>query len=223
MKKDRKHITQSMKHVGMIPVFNHSNIETCKKVLDATYAGGVRVFEFTNRTDNSLNVFTELYKYAQKYDDLILGIGTIFTEKQAKDFISAGADFIVSPALVEEVITTCYENDILSIPGCATLTEVYRAYKLGCQTVKAFPGNLLGPAFVKSIKSVLPNIEVMPTGGVKPTKDNLSEWFDAGVICVGMGSQLFKKEDIESGNFSKLSNDINQTIKLIKEIKKTNP
>ncbi len=220
MKKDKKHITLSMRNVGMIPVFNHTDIETCKKVLDATYRGGVRVFEFTNRTDNSLEVFTELYKYAQKYTDLILGIGTIFTKEQTEKYIAAGADFIVSPALIEEVITTCYENDILAIPGCATLTEVYNASQLGCQTVKAFPGNLLGPAFVKSIKSVLPNIEVMPTGGVKPTKENLSEWFHSGVICVGMGSQLFSKTDIDSGNFDKLSTDIKQALWLIDEIRK---
>ncbi len=220
MKKDKKHITLSMRNVGMIPVFNHTDIETCKKVLDATYRGGVRVFEFTNRTDNSLEVFTELYKYAQKYTDLILGIGTIFTKEQTEKYIAAGADFIVSPALIEEVITTCYENDILAIPGCATLTEVYNASRLGCQTVKAFPGNLLGPAFVKSIKSVLPNIEVMPTGGVKPTKENLSEWFHSGVICVGMGSQLFSKTDIDSGNFDKLSTDIKQALWLIDEIRK---
>lgn len=220
MKKDKKHIAQSMKSVGMIPVFNHHDIEVCKKVIDATYKGGGRVFEFTNRATNSLSIFAELSNYTQKYDDLILGIGTIFTSKQTTDFIKAGADFVVSPALVEEVITTCYENDILAIPGCATLTEVYHASTLGCTIVKAFPGNLLGPAFVKSIKSVLPNIEVMPTGGVKPTKDNLSEWIDAGVICVGMGSQLFNKKDIESNNFNKLSRDINVAIELIKEIRK---
>lgn len=219
MTKDNNQLLQEMKSVGVIPVFNHSDIEVCKKVLDASYAGGVRVFEFTNRAENSLDVFSKLYTYGKKYDDLKLGIGTIFTKEQTQQFIDAGADFVVSPALVAEVIETCKANNIVGIPGCATLTEVYTAMSLGCNIVKAFPGNLLGPAFVKAIKSVLPNVEVMPTGGVKPTQENLADWFGSGVLCVGMGSQLFDKSILEKGNYKALTNTVQNTIQIIKELK----
>ena len=219
MTKDNNQLLQEMKNVGVIPVFNHSDIEICKKVLDASYAGGVRVFEFTNRAENSLEVFSKLYTYGKKYDDLKLGIGTIFTKEQTQQFIDAGADFVVSPALVTEVIETCKANNIVGIPGCATLTEVYTAMSLGCSIVKAFPGNLLGPAFVKAIKSVLPNVEVMPTGGVKPTQENLSDWFASGVLCVGMGSQLFDKSVLEKGNYNSLTDTVQNTIKIIKELR----
>lgn len=210
-------LTTQMQNIGVIPVFNHSDIETCKKVLDAAYKAGIRVFEFTNRATNSFEVFAELSKYAKKYSDLELGIGTIFTSEDAQKFIDAGAKFIVSPALVEEVIVTSKKNNIICIPGCATLTEVYKAKTLGCDMVKAFPGNLLGPAFVKSILSVIPDIKVMPTGGVQPTEDNLKTWFDAGVTCVGMGSQLFDKADLNNGNFEKIEKDISKAIQIAKK------
>lgn len=222
MKHNKSQIVQAMKKSGMIPVFNHSDIEVCKDVLDASYEGGIRVFEFTNREENSFQVFSDLYSYAQKYSDMILGIGTIFTKEQTIQFIEEGADFIVSPALIHDVINNCAKTDTLCIPGCGTITEVYTAHMLGSKIIKAFPGNVLTPSFIKAIKSVLPEIEVMPTGGVKPTQDNLTSWFGAGVMCVGMGSQLFNKKELTSGNFVKLTTDIKNTLALIQRIKTNN-
>lgn len=219
MTKNNNQLLKQMKTAGIIPVFNHADLEICKKVLDASYMGGIRVFEFTNRAENSLEIFSELYTYAKKYDDLKLGIGTIFTKKQTLQFIDAGADFVVSPALISDVIETCKANNIVGIPGCATLTEVYTAMSLGCTIVKAFPGNLLGPDFVKAIKSVLPTVEVMPTGGVKPTQENLAQWFKSGVLCVGMGSQLFNKSILDKGNFNELTNTVQSTIQIIKNLR----
>ncbi|MBP2831466.1 bifunctional 4-hydroxy-2-oxoglutarate aldolase/2-dehydro-3-deoxy-phosphogluconate aldolase [Aquimarina sp. U1-2] len=212
-------IIEIMEHTGMIPVFNHKNIEIARKVLDAAYHGGVRVFEFTNRGDNALEVFTELAAYAEKYEDLILGIGTIFDEKTAQNYLDKGAQFIVSPALVEELASFAHKNDVLWIPGCSTVTEVYRATRLGAEIIKAFPGNMLGPAFVKAITSVMPWVKVMPTGGVSPTKENLNDWFKTGVSCVGMGSQLFKKEYLQTENYQELSRVIAETLTIIKNIR----
>lgn len=213
------HIISIMEDTGLIPVFNHHHIETSKKVLDASYEGGIRVFEFTNRGENALEVFSELKKYASKYEDLILGIGTIFDVDTAKHFLDKGAQFIVSPALVPELAAFAAEKNILWIPGCSTVTEVYRASKLGAELVKAFPGNMLGPAFVKAIKSVLPWIKIMPTGGVSPDKANLKSWFVTGVTCVGMGSQLFKGLDTNDDHYETLSLTIKDTIENIKNIR----
>ncbi len=213
------HIIQIMEKTGMIPVFNHSDIDVSKQIINASYDGGVRVFEFTNRRENAIDVFTELVEYSKKYEDLILGVGTIFDSKTAEIFLDAGAQFIVSPALVKELANFANEKNVLWIPGCSTVTEVYRATKLGAELIKAFPGNMLGPAFVKAIKSVLPGIKIMPTGGVSPNKENLKNWFETGVSCVGMGSQLFKKEFIETKDYIELSKVISETLEIIKSFR----
>lgn len=218
MKFTTSSMLQTMNETGMIPVFNHTDISIAKGVLDASYQAGIRVFEFTNRTENSLQVFRELVQYAEKYQDLVMGIGTIFTVEDAGAFIEAGAQFIVSPALVPELAVYCNSKDFFWIPGCATMSEIYSAKKLGATLVKAFPGNVVGPAFVAAAKSVYPDLHIMPTGGVEPTEPNLSEWFKAGVFCVGMGSQLCKKEWIKNRQFDLLENKIADTLKLIKNL-----
>lgn len=212
-------ILLKMAETGMIPVFNHKDIDIAKKVLDTSYKAGVRVFEFTNRESNALEVFRNLKIYAEKYPDLLLGVGTIFTREEARRFSFAEADFIVSPALVPEVAKYCNMKGRFWIPGCATLTEAFQAKSLGATLVKAFPGNLLGPGFIKAVLSVLPTIKLMPTGGVEPNKENLSEWFKAGVHCVGMGSQLFDKKAIEHGDFDSLEENIKSVLNIIQGLK----
>lgn len=218
MRFSNSEMLQAMSETGMIPVFNHVDIEIAKGVLDASYKAGIRVFEFTNRATNSLEVFKELYNYASKYDDMVMGIGTIFTTEDANAFIEAGADFIVSPALIPELAVYCNSENIFWIPGCATMSEIFQAKKLGATLVKAFPGNVVGSAFVAAAKSVYPDLHIMPTGGVEPTEENLKEWFDAGVYCVGMGSQLFKKDWIKNQQYDLLEDKIADTLKIIKNL-----
>ncbi|AXT57657.1 bifunctional 4-hydroxy-2-oxoglutarate aldolase/2-dehydro-3-deoxy-phosphogluconate aldolase [Aquimarina sp. AD1] len=219
MKNSAEHIITIMEKTGLIPVFNHQDIEVTKKVLDASYEAGIRVFEFTNRNEKALSVFTELRKHALKYNDLILGIGTIFTKTEVEQFLNAQADFIVSPALIPEIANYCNKKEVLWVPGCATVTEVYSAQQLGAKLIKAFPGNVLGVDFIKAIKTVLPKTKIMPTGGVQPSLENLRLWFDSGVSCVGMGSLLFSKNNIKNNDFLKLSSDIKEVLVSIKEIK----
>ena len=213
-------IQQAMKTSGMIPVFYHADIEVAKAVVDASYRGGVRVFEFTNRGENAFSVFTELLKHVQKYSDLMLGIGTIMDATTTQKFISAGAHFIVSPILKQEMAAVCKKENKLWIPGCATLTEIVTAKDLGAKVIKIFPGSVLGPGFVSSIMPVVPGLQLMPTGGVEPTEANLSAWFKAGVICVGMGSQLFAKEVIETKNWAKLEQSVADALAVITKIQK---
>ncbi len=214
----QEEILQRIHSCGIVPVFNHTDIELSKKVLDACYKGGVRVFEFTNRGANALEVFEALVIHAKKYDDLVLGIGTIFSAEDAKLFLDKGASFIVSPAMVPEMAHFCTANDVLWVPGCGTVTEIYQAIKLGAKMVKAFPGNVLGSGFVKSVKAVYPKIPIMPTGGVAPSKENLKEWFDAGVTCVGMGSKLITKEIVANQDFGQLENKVSEALKTISEL-----
>ncbi|WP_194776553.1 beta/alpha barrel domain-containing protein [Pararhodonellum marinum] len=211
-------ILNAMTDTGLIPVFNHADLEIAKQVLDASYQAGIRVFEFTNRGPHSLKVFKGLVLYAEKYEDLVMGIGTIFTVQEAKDFLFAGADFIVSPALVLDVAHYCNMKNVLWIPGCATVTEVHQAHLLGAKLIKAYPGNLLGPGFISAIKAILPEVKLMPTGGVEPNEENLSAWFKSGVTCVGMGSQLFKKEWLAEKQFKPLEAKIKATLQIIQSL-----
>ncbi|UOQ71275.1 bifunctional 4-hydroxy-2-oxoglutarate aldolase/2-dehydro-3-deoxy-phosphogluconate aldolase [Hymenobacter cellulosilyticus] len=180
----------------LVPVFFHADAAYAQRVVQACYEGGVRVFEFTNRGTNALEVFTELQRYVQEHlPEMVLGIGTIYTAAQAEEFISAGAAFVVQPIMTAEVGEACRLQDVAWVPGAMTLTEVYNAQRLGAGLVKIFPGNVLGPDFIKSLRGPMPTVKLMVTGGVEPTEASLTEWFGAGVNVVGIGSQLFKGAD----------------------------
>src|SRR5690606_22839090 len=140
--------------------------------------GGVRVFEFTNRGENALEVFSELVKFGQvNCPDQQLGIGTIATADSARQFINAGANFVVQPFTTPEVGAVCREKGISWIPGAMTVTEIQQATVLGAEVVKIFPGNVLGAAYIKALRGPLPQVRLMVTGGVEPTEASLQEWF----------------------------------------------
>ena len=212
-------IISKMKSTGLVPVFNHSDKEVAVEVLINSYHAGIRVFEFTNRGANALEVFTHMVEEASGLDGLILGIGTIWSASDAEKFVDAGAQFIVSPGLIPEMGEAILKKDMLWIPGCGTVSEVAEALTIGASLVKIFPGNVLGPAFAAAVRSVLPQARLMPTGGVKPTAENLSSWFNAGVLCVGMGSQLFSKNLIHAANYTELQDEISDALSLIRSIR----
>lgn len=215
----KQQVQSTMKATGMVPVFYHADIEIAKGVVDAAYKGGVRIFEFTNRGGNAFDVFTQLLKHIERYPDLMLGIGTIMDGTTAKKFIDAGAHFIVSPILKPEMAEVCKKHDMLWIPGCATLTEIVTGKDLGAEVIKIFPGSVLGPGFVSAVLPVVPGLQLMPTGGVEPTEKNLTGWFKAGVICVGMGSQLFTKDILAEKNWALLEKNVAEALELIKNIR----
>ena len=179
----------------VIPVFYDAEINTCIKILTSCYQGGIRVFEFVNRGPEAEKNFKELLDYRDKnFKDLKLGIGTIMNAEQAKLFSEMGADFLVSP-IFSDSIASAIKDGMLWIPGCMTPSEIAAAQNVGCTFVKLFPGETLGPGFLKSIKPIFPKLKFMPTGGVDCTEDSIDKWFDAGVSAVGLGSKLFVKID----------------------------
>lgn len=205
----------------MVPVYNHPDLEICKSVVKSSYDGGLRVFEFTNRSEFAYDIFVELKKYASdELPGMLIGVGSIIDAETTTKFINAGADFIVSPALVPEMGEVCKDADVAWSPGTGTLTEIVKAYKLGADIIKLFPGSQVGgPGFAKAALAPLPFLQLMPTGGVSPDKENLKAWFDAGVVCVGMGSKLFPKEWIQNGEFDKLTSLVRNTLAIIHEIR----
>jgi 2-dehydro-3-deoxyphosphogluconate aldolase/(4S)-4-hydroxy-2-oxoglutarate aldolase len=177
--------------------------------------------EFTARGDFAHEVFGELTKYAiAKLPGMIMGVGSVTDGAAASLYMSLGANFVVTPVLREDIAIACNRKKILWSPGCGSLTEIARAEELGCEIVKLFPGDLYGPKFVKGIKGPQPWTSIMPTGGVSPNRENLSGWFNAGVTCVGMGSQLISKDIIANEDYVKLEQDVKDALALIKDIRK---
>lgn len=209
----------TIRQIPLVPVFYHADAGVCAEVLAACYRGGVRAFEFTNRGDFAHELFADLSRRcARDFPDLCLGAGTILDAPTAALYLQLGADFIVGPTFSEEVARLCNRRKVAYMPGCATLTEVTMAHEWGAELVKIFPGDVVGPSFVKSMLGPLPFVSAMVTGGVEPTPESLSKWFGAGVVAVGMGSQLFPKDVLTSGTFNKIADKVSDVVRIIAEL-----
>jgi 2-dehydro-3-deoxyphosphogluconate aldolase/(4S)-4-hydroxy-2-oxoglutarate aldolase len=221
----RIQVALKMAEEGMIPVFFHSDAEVCKKVLEACYNGGIRLFEFTNRGDYAHVVFEQINKFAgAQFPDMILGTGSVIDAPTAILYVQLGSNFIVSPILNEEMATVLNRRKILWSPGCGSASEISRAESLGAEIVKIFPGMQVGgPKFVSAVKGPMPWTQIMPTGGVEPTESNLTEWFKAGAVCVGMGSQLIKSELIKAKDFKKIEQDVKDAVALVRRLRQQYP
>lgn len=211
-------VIQTMKETGLVPVFYNADPEIAKKVLRACYEGGVRAFEFTNRGDFAQEVFAELVKYASReLPGMILGIGSVVDPATAAMYIQLGANFVVGPLFNPAIAPVCNRRLIPYCPGCGSATEVGMAQEAGCDICKVFPGDVLGPAFVKAVRGPMPWSQLMVTGGVKPTRENLEGWFKAGATCVGMGGNLFPKDIMAAGDWSAITALCAESLKIIKE------
>ena len=217
----RTEVLVQMKQTGLIPVFYNADIKICREVVKACYKGGVRIFEYTNRGDFAHEVFSELNKYAIKeFKGLIMGAGSIIDPATAALYIQLGANFIVSPVLNEDMAKICNRRKVSWSPGCGSVSEISRAEELGADVIKIFPASQLGgPKFVAAVKGPMPWANIMPSGGVEPTEDNLREWFTSGAYCVGMGSKLITKDLLSAGDYRKLEERVRETIGLIKKIR----
>jgi 2-dehydro-3-deoxyphosphogluconate aldolase/(4S)-4-hydroxy-2-oxoglutarate aldolase len=152
--------------------------------------------------------------------DLVLGAGTIIDAGTCSLYIQLGAGFIVSPLLNEEMARVCNRRKVLWIPGCATPSEINRAEELGAEVVKLFPAPTVGgPKFLKAYLGPCPWSNIMPSGGVSPTGEDLKEWFEAGAFCVGMGSQLITKEIIASKDYHQLESLSRKSLQIIRDLK----
>ena len=217
----RIEVALKMKEIGMIPVFYHKDAEVCKNVVKACYDGGIRVFEFTNRGDFAHEVFNEINKWVIKAcPEMIMGVGSVIDQGTASLYIQIGTNFIVSPLIDEDMAKVCNRRKIAWSPGCGSVTEINRAHELGAEVVKIFPGSSVGgPDFVSGVKGPMPWASIMPTGGVSPDEANLKGWFKAGVHCVGMGSQLFPKDVIESGDYQAITDKCIEALAIIKKLR----
>lgn len=216
----RLEVLQTMHGQGLVPLFYHPDIEVCKAVTAACYRAGSRLLEFTNRGDFAHEVFAELNKFAlRELHGMALGVGSVTDAGTAALFLQLGANFIVSPALRDDVALTCNRRKVAYLPGCGTLTEIGRAEELGCEVIKLFPGSIYTPQFVKDLKGPQPWTSIMPTGGITATEESLSAWFAAGVTCVGLGSQLISKEVLEQKDYAALENKVREALEMVRSMK----
>ncbi|WP_109436523.1 MULTISPECIES: bifunctional 4-hydroxy-2-oxoglutarate aldolase/2-dehydro-3-deoxy-phosphogluconate aldolase [Aquimarina] len=220
----RIEVAKVMKDTGIVPLFYHSDIEIVKKVIKSCYDGGARVFEFTNRGDHAQDIFSDVSKWVFKeLPGMILGIGSIVDSGTASLFIQKGANFIVSPILNADIAKVCNRRKIAWLPGCGTLSEINYAEELGAEIVKIFPAAQIGgPDFIKSIKAPCPWSSIMPSGGVTPEKENLSNWFKAGAHCVGMGSKLITKDAHGVFDYDQITKLTAKSITIVKDLRNQN-
>ena len=209
-------VLNKMEKAPMVPVFYHKDVETAKKVVKACYDGGVLAFEFTNRGDFAHEVFEEVVKYAAvECPDMAIGVGSVVDAGTASLYMQLGACFVVGPLFNPDVAKVCNRRQVPYIPGCGSVSEIGFAQEAGCEVCKVFPGDVLGPKFVKGLLAPMPWSKLMVTGGVEPTEENITSWFKAGVSCVGMGSKLFPKDKVEAGDWAFISSKCKEALSYI--------
>jgi len=213
-------VTDAIVLQGMLPLYFNPDETVSTEVLKALYKADVKAVEYTNRGEAAFSNFKKMVELKNiDMPDLLLGVGTIKNIQQATDYISAGADFLVSPGFVNEVAEYAMSNDIFYAPGCMTPSEIIAAENVGIKFIKLFPGNILGIEFLTTIKDIFPKLLFMPTGGVDTTSENIGAWFKAGVCAVGMGSKLISKKLMEQKDYDSIEKATKEVLELIKEIK----
>ena len=187
-------ILDELKANGIVAVIRGESHEQAKGYMEACLKGGIKSLELTYTIPNVV----ELIREYSSNEQALIGVGSVLNGKMASDAIEAGAKYVVSPGYSEEINTVCKAMNVLYLPGCMTVAEIMKAMDAGNKMIKLFPGDVFGAKYVKAIKAPIPNVEIMPTGGV--SVDNIEEWFANGVSCVGVGSSLIKGslEDIEN-------------------------
>lgn len=213
--------TDAIVQQGILPLYFNADETVSVEVLRAIYKAGIKAVEYTNRGDAALNNFKKMVEVRNsEMQELLLGVGTIKNLQQAKDYVAAGADFLVSPGFVPEVASYATGKDIFYAPGCMTPSEIIAAENAGIKFIKLFPGNMLGPEFLSGIKDIFPKLLFMPTGGVDTTKENIDGWFKAGVCAVGMGSKLISKKLMEQKEYATIEKLTREVLEIIHAIKK---
>ncbi|MDR1606171.1 MAG: bifunctional 4-hydroxy-2-oxoglutarate aldolase/2-dehydro-3-deoxy-phosphogluconate aldolase [Streptococcaceae bacterium] len=208
-------ILNKLEQAGVIAVVRGATKEEAIKASQAIVAGGMYGIELTFTVPQADEVIKTLADLYQDHKDVVIGAGTVLDATTARLAIIAGAEFIVSPSFDVETAKICNLYHIPYLPGCMTITEMTTALKYGADIIKLFPGSAFGPSIIKAFKAPLPHLNIMPTGGV--SLDNLQEWFDAGVIAVGVGGNLLAPAAV--GNFDEVSQVAAQYVAKLREIK----
>lgn len=210
-----------LKKQGVLPLVTQINIETAQIVLQSAADAGIKIIEFAARASDAKEVFRQMIAFKKANNiDVKIAVGSILTVDDAQTFYLLGADCIVCPHTDLEIGNYCFKNNIYWIPGAATLNEILHANKLGAEIVKLFPADKIGgPGYVKAIRAPFPDLKLMPTGGVTLEESNLKSWFKSGVVCVGIGSNLFSKEMLSNLSYEQSLQAFESLIKVVEKIR----
>ena len=201
VKTRRAAVVEQVQELGVVAVIRIKDPAKLRAVVDALVDGGVRALEVTMTVPGAVGLIRELAPTMPA--GFLLGAGTVTTPETARAVIDAGATYVVSPVFQPAVIAACHERDVAAMPGCFSPTEIFAAYELGADIIKVFPATMLGPQFLKDVRAPLPQVKLMPTGGV--SLDNAHDWIRAGAVAVGIGSALLDAKAIEDGRFDAIT------------------
>jgi 2-dehydro-3-deoxyphosphogluconate aldolase / (4S)-4-hydroxy-2-oxoglutarate aldolase len=201
MPQTRADIVRAIEAGGVVAVIRMREPEKLRAVVDALAEGGVRALEVTMTVPRAIEMIGQLAPTLPA--GFLLGAGTILDAETARLAILAGAQFVVGPVFRPEVIAMCHRYDVAAMPGCFTPTEILSAWEAGADVVKVFPATALGPGFFKDVRGPLPQVKLMPTGGV--SLDNAGDWIKAGAVAVGVGTALLDAKAIASGEYSAIT------------------
>jgi 2-dehydro-3-deoxyphosphogluconate aldolase/(4S)-4-hydroxy-2-oxoglutarate aldolase len=210
MQKDK--VLERVVQLGLLAVIRGPSPELTIKMVEALVVGEVLGIEITYSTPNAEQVVNDLSK--RFGDQILLGMGTLTNPEQAVAAKAAGANFLVSPVCEPALVKSMTASGLLCMAGALTPTEVLQAYNLGSDVVKVFPGSLGGPAYIKALKGPFPSIPMMPTGGVSAS--NVADWFAAGVVAVGAGSELCPPKLAKEGRFDEISKRAAEFVQVVK-------
>lgn len=172
---------------GIVAIVRTDSAEKAKRIVGAVSDGGIKVIEVTMSVPGAVEVIQELAPFCGR-EGITLGVGSVLDPETARAAILSGAEYVVTPCLNPAVIRLCNRYQVPSMPGAMSVKEIVEALEAGADIVKVFPGELLGPGFIRAVHGPLPQAPLMPTGGV--TADNVREWFDAGAVALGVGGSL---------------------------------
>ena len=204
---------QKIERSGVVAIIRASDASLLIEVVDAIQAGGIDIIEITMTTPNALGVLEEAV--AKFGDEVLLGVGSVLDAETTRISILSGAEFVVSPVTRPDVIETCNRYGKVVMPGAFTPTEILTAWEIGADYVKVFPSSVAGARYIKEIKAPLPQIELIPTGGI--TIDNAGEFIAAGSSALGVGSGLVYQKIIAEREFETLTENASRLIQTVQE------
>lgn len=197
---------------GVVGVVRTDNSEKLIKVARALKKGGVSCIEIAMTTPDALSVIKEV---SERIEDVLVGAGTVLDAETARSAILAGAEYLVSPTTDMDMIKMCKRYDKVVAPGAFTPTEIMTAWQAGADFVKVFPASRLGPKFISDVKAPLPQISLMPTGGV--SEENAQEFIEAGADVLCAGSALLDKKAMEEENYSVITENAKNLVATVKK------
>jgi len=207
----KRDVLDRIRREKLIPVVRTDDTDDARKAIEILSECGIKIFEITMTVPNAVELVAELND-----TDILIGAGTVLNKEQARNCIEAGAKFIVSPAFNLETVQFCKENEIAVMPGSLTPSEVLASWNAGADCVKIFPCDVMGGAkYLKTLKTLFPHIEMMPTGGV--SCETIADFFAAGAIAVGVGADLVDVKAIRAGDFQSIHEKAQKYLEIVKD------